>query len=236
MEIERCNKRQDRIIQEVAAAGQHNHRSLQEGNYSFGACNAFTLDLRHIIWPVKFKPDHPPRYDGKNNPLEFLQLYAVEVQAAGRDDKVMDNWFQMGLKDSVLSWFLNLPEGFISSWEGLCKIFVANFKGTYERALTVNDLRAVRQKHEESLHHYIQHFSQVRNKISNLEGSHVINAFREGVTNKRMLKKLSIHDTLSSVATLFDLADKCAKAEEGLLFCKMNPDKHPPESSKTGLL
>ena len=72
--------------------------------------------------------------------MEFLQLYTMSIQAAGGDDKVMANWFQMALKDSALAWFLNLPEGSISSWEELCRFFVANFKGMYERALTANDL------------------------------------------------------------------------------------------------
>ena len=49
----------------------------------------------------------------------------------------------------------------------------------------------------------------------------VITTFKEGVTNHRMLEKLGIHDTLSSVVKLFDIADKCAKAEEGVLFVKM---------------
>ena len=55
----------------------------------------------------------------------------------------------------------------------------------------------------------------MRYKIPNLDDSHVISAFREGVTHHRMREKLGIHDTLTSVVTLFYLADKCAKAEEG---------------------
>jgi hypothetical protein len=60
----------------------------------------------------------------------------------------MANWLSMALKDSALSWLMNLPENTIDTWEDLCKVFVANFKGTYERALTYNDLRAVRQNKE----------------------------------------------------------------------------------------
>jgi hypothetical protein len=91
----------------------------------------------------------------------------------------------------------------------------------------------VRQKPGETLCRYIQRFSQVRNKIPNIPDSHVIAAFREGVTNHRMLEKLGIHDTLSSVVKLFDIADKCAKAEEGLLFVKVGSTDDPVEGSKT---
>ena len=68
----------------------------------------------------------------------------MAIQAAGGDDKVMANWFSMPLKDSALSWLMNLPDDSIDSWEDLCRRFVANFKGTHERYLTYNDLRVVR--------------------------------------------------------------------------------------------
>ena len=61
----------------------------------------------------------------------------------------------------------------------------------------------------------------------------VITAFKERVSNHRMLKKLGIHDTLSSMVRLFDIAEKCAKAEEGLLFDKVKTEEDLPEGSKS---
>ena len=46
-----------------------------------------------------------------------------------------------------------------------------------------------------------------------------------------MLEKLGIHDDITTVVKLFDLADKCAKAEEGRLFVKNEPGD-PAEGSK----
>ena len=42
---------------------------------------------------LQFKPDLPPRYDGTADPVEFLQLYKLGIEAANRDKKVMANWF-----------------------------------------------------------------------------------------------------------------------------------------------
>ena len=109
--------------------------------------------------------------------------------------------------------------------------FVTNFKGTYECGLTYNDLRGVRQKPGETLRKYIQRFSQVRNKISNVTDAQVISAFQDGVTDVRMREKLGIHDNTTSVVRLFDLADKCATAEEGRLFVKNEPGD-PAKGSK----
>jgi hypothetical protein len=54
-----------------------------------------------VVWPDKFKPDIGARYDGTTNPVEFLQLYIVAVQAARGDQRVMANWFPMALKDAL---------------------------------------------------------------------------------------------------------------------------------------
>ena len=90
-------------------------------------CRAFTLEPRSVVWPGKFKPDLPPRYDGTPDPAEFLQLYELSIEAASGDEKVMTNWFPMALKDDARSWLLNLPAGSISSWGKMCDRFVANF-------------------------------------------------------------------------------------------------------------
>ena len=54
-------------------------------------CHAFTIELRTVAWPGKFKPDLPPCYDGTADPAEFLQLYELGIEAANRDEKVMAN-------------------------------------------------------------------------------------------------------------------------------------------------
>ena len=71
------------------------------------------------------------------------------------DDKVMANWFPMALKDGPHYWLMNLLEASISSWAELCSQFVANFKGTQDHSLTINDLRHVRQRPGETLRKYI---------------------------------------------------------------------------------
>jgi hypothetical protein len=38
-----------------------------------------------VVWPDKFRPDIGARYDGTSNPVEFLQLYVVAIQAARGD-------------------------------------------------------------------------------------------------------------------------------------------------------
>lgn len=62
-------------------------------------------------------PKLPPHYKGSANPIEFLRLYTITMQAAKGVDRVMMNWFPMALKDATRTWLMNLPETSISSWE-----------------------------------------------------------------------------------------------------------------------
>ena len=49
---------------------------------AMAGCRAFTAELRNIVWPSKFKPDLPPRYDGTADPAEFLQIYELSIEVA----------------------------------------------------------------------------------------------------------------------------------------------------------
>src|SRR5664279_744331 len=92
--LERQRDRQRRAVQHIATAGRTNRDNTATGVVtSSKGCLALTRELRQVAWPTKFKPELPPRYEGTANPVEFLQLYTVGVEAAGGDDTVMANWF-----------------------------------------------------------------------------------------------------------------------------------------------
>ena len=114
-------------------------------------CRAFTTELRNVVWPSKFKPDLPPCYDGTADPAKFLQLYELSIEAASSDEKFMENWFPMALKDDTCSWLLNLPVGLVSSWEEMHDRYIANFQGTRDRPSAAGDLRRIRQQPRETL-------------------------------------------------------------------------------------
>jgi hypothetical protein len=53
-----------------------------------GAFCALAPPLRQVIWLEKFKVEHIDKYDGSNNPEEFIQVYHTVIEAAGGDDRV----------------------------------------------------------------------------------------------------------------------------------------------------
>jgi hypothetical protein len=101
---------------------------------------------------------------------------------------------------------------------------------TYKLPITKNDPKAVRQYKGEMLRQYIQRFSQMRNKIPQISNEEVISAFSTGVADIKMKEKLSVNDELTSAVKLFEIADRCPKAEEGRLFVHNLPEALPPKS------
>jgi hypothetical protein len=70
----------------------------------------------------------------------------------------------------------------------------------------------------------------MRNKIPRISNEEVISAFSTGVADIKMKKKLSMNDELTSMVRLFEITDRCAKAEEGRLFVHSVPEAAPPKS------
>jgi hypothetical protein len=225
--LERRRENHDCAIDDIGKAGK-NVKTPGDPIYNPG-CLALTRQQRYLVWPDKFKPDIDAHYDRTTNPIEFLQLYVVAIQAARGDQHAMANWFPMALKDALRTWLMNLPHKSVTSWKDLCRQFVANFMPTYERPATKNDLKAVRQYKGETLRQYIQRFSQMRNKIPRISNEEVISAFSMGVFDIKMREKLSVNDELTSVVRLFEIANRCAKAEEGRLFMHNLPEVLPPK-------
>jgi hypothetical protein len=124
---------------------------------------------------------------------------------------------------------MNLPHESVTLWKDLCRQFVANFMPTYERPATKNDLKVVRQYKGKTLRQYIQRFSQMRNKIPSISNEEVISTFSTGVSDIKMREKLFVNDELTSVVRLFEIADRCTKAEEGRLFVHNLPEALPPK-------
>jgi hypothetical protein len=148
--LERRCENHDRTINDIGEAGK-NVKVTGDLVYNPG-CLALTRQQRYVVWPDKFRPDIGACYDGTSNPVEFLQLYIVTVQAAHGDQRVMANWFPTALKDAPWTWLMNLPHESVTLWKDLCRLFVANFMPTYERPATKNDLKEVHQYKGETLH------------------------------------------------------------------------------------
>jgi hypothetical protein len=52
----------------------------------------FTPYLRQVVWPKNFKLEKLRRYEGKENPENWITLYEINVRSASGDEHVMANY------------------------------------------------------------------------------------------------------------------------------------------------
>ena len=69
----------------------------------------------------------------------------------------------------------------------------------------------------ETLQKYIERFNNMRLKIPKVTEEAIISVFSDGVRDVKMKEELTIHEDLCTSLELFNLATKCARAEEGRL-------------------
>jgi hypothetical protein len=61
-----------------------------------------------VVWPHKFWPHLPEKYDEIVNLTEFLQIYSTSILAAGGDEVIMANYFLVALTETARSWLMDL--------------------------------------------------------------------------------------------------------------------------------
>jgi hypothetical protein len=131
----------------------------------------------------------------------------------GGDDRVKINYLPTALSGVARSWLINLSERSIYTWDQLCFMFISNFQGTYEHPSTAETLKTIRQKHDESLQDYVKYFYNARNAILYIQDIEIINVFRDGVSDIKIVEEIAIKK-LKMVADLLVVADTCIEASE----------------------
>ena len=81
----------------------------------------------------------------------------------------------------------------------------------------------------ETLQKHIQRFNNARLKIPKVIEEAIISAFSDGVRDIKMKEELVMHEDLCTSLELFNLATKCARAEEGRLSLLELPVADPEE-------
>jgi hypothetical protein len=69
----------------------------------------------------------------------------------------------------------------IGSWEELTKKFTSNFKSTYKRPASIEEVKACVQQRNETLMSYIQRWSIIKNSAVEVSDERAIDAFTLGL-------------------------------------------------------
>jgi hypothetical protein len=105
-------------------------------------------------------------------------------------------------------------------------MFIRNFQSTYECPSTVETLKTIKQKHDESLRDYVKHLYNTSNTILYIQDIEIINVFHDGVNDIKTVEEIAIKRP-KMVVDLLAVADICIEASEAWPRLLESHDKGP---------
>src|SRR3954464_15482957 len=124
-------------------------------------------------------------------------------------------YVQLMLESSARHWPKNLPRGSISSWKQFCGAFIENFKSTYKRPVSLEELRACKQGTRETLRAYIQRWTILKNSAEDISDESAIDAFRRGLQRIEFKEQLG-QMKVRTLTRLLEQANKWADGEDSM--------------------
>src|SRR3954468_23968553 len=155
------------------------------------------------------------KYNGLEEPEAWLDDYLTAVKFQRGTNITAMQYVQLMLESSARHWLKNLPRGSISSWKQFRGAFIENFKSTYKRPASLEELRACKQGTRESLRAYIQRWTILKNSAEDISDESAIVAFRRGLQHigfKEQLGQMKVR----TLARLLAQANNWADGEESI--------------------
>jgi hypothetical protein len=132
----------------IAQARVNNARyAWKEENYEddkkeMGAL-CFTRRIHRMRIPKGFKlPHDQQKYDGSQEPMLWLSDYLQAVQMLGGMRATAMQSLQLHLTGAARSWLNTLPNDSIGSWGELQSQFTRNFRSTYKRPASLEEIKS----------------------------------------------------------------------------------------------
>jgi hypothetical protein len=122
-------------------------------------------------------PHDQQKYDGSQEPQSWLSDYLQVVKILVG----LKQSLQLHLIGAARSWLGKLEKETVGSWDELAKQFIGNFKSTYKRQASTEELKACTRKSGETLRSYIQWWSIIKNSAKDVSGERAIDAFTQGL-------------------------------------------------------
>jgi hypothetical protein len=138
-------------------------------------------------------------------------LQAVKI-LGGTKEKVMQS-LQLHLTGAARSWLRKLEKETIGSWEELTRQFTSNFKSTYKRLASIEEVKAYVQQRNETLRAYIQRWSIIKNSAFEVSDKTAIDAITLGLQRGDLVEEMG-RIKPKTVSDLMDIANRFANGED----------------------
>jgi hypothetical protein len=215
---ERRQKRKEDARNIIAQARVNNSRfAWREENYEddekeMGAL-CFTRRVRKTRVPKGFKfPHDQQKYDGSQEPTLWLSDYLQAVQILGGTRATAMQSLQLHLTGAARSWLNTLSNDSIGSWGELESQFARNFRSTYKRPASLEEIKSCVQKKDETLRSYIQCWSVIKNSAEDVSDERAIDAFSAGLRRSDLVEEIGRTKPMT-VSKLMEVANRFADGE-----------------------
>jgi hypothetical protein len=212
-------KRKEDARNIIAQARVNNARhAWREENYEdnekeMGAL-CFTRRVRRMQVPKGFKlPHDQQKYDGSQEPTLWLSDYLQALQILGGTRATAMQSLQLHLTGAARSWLNTLRNDSIGSWGELESQFARNFRSTYKRTASLEEIKSCMQKKDETLRSYIQRWSVIKNSAEDVSDERAIDAFSAGLRHSDLVEEIGRTKPMT-VSELMEVANRFADGED----------------------
>jgi hypothetical protein len=173
----------------------------------------FTRRVRRTRVPRFKLPHDQQKYDGSQEPKLWLSDYLQTVQILGGTRATVMQSLQSYLTGAARSWLSTLPNDSIGSWGELESRFARNFRSTYKRPASLEEVKSCTQSKGETLRSYIQRWSIIKNSTEDVSDERAIDAFSAGLRRSDLVEELG-RTRPKTVSELMEIVKKFADGED----------------------
>jgi hypothetical protein len=120
---------------------------------------------------------------------------------------------QLHLTGAARSWLNTLPDDSIGSWGELENQFTRNFRSTYKRPASIEEVKSCIQRKGEALCSYIQRWSIIKNSAEDVSDEQAVDAFASGLRHSGLVEELG-RTKPKMVLELIEIANRFAYGED----------------------
>jgi hypothetical protein len=142
-----------------------------------------------------------------------LSDYLQAVQILGGTRATAMQSLQLHLTGAARSWLNTLPNNSIGSWGELENQFARNFRSTYKRPTSLEEIKTCVQKKGETLRSYIQRWSVIKNSAEDVSDERAIDAFSGGLRRLDLVEEIG-RTRPRTVSELMEVANRFADRED----------------------
>jgi hypothetical protein len=136
---------------------------------------------------------------------------------------------QLHLTGAAQSWLSKLERETIGSWNELTKQFTSNFKSTYKRPTSMEEVKACIQQRNETLRSYIQRWSIIKNSAVDISDERAIDVFTLGLRRGDLVEEMErIKQRI--VSELMDVANRFADGKDACNYKRMRSPEDDRET------